>query len=177
MNIVLIGMPGSGKSTVGVVLAKTLNMSFCDTDILIQENDGRKLQQIIDTDGIDTFLKIEEESIINKKIEDCVVATGGSVVLSKNAVEHFKKDSILVYLKVSYYDIKKRIHNLNTRGIAFKKGQTLKDIYDERCPLYEKYADITVKSGRGKIIDVVERIKSKLDFSWHFFHIMISLLL
>jgi len=162
MNIVLIGMPGAGKSTVGVVLAKAQKKKFVDTDLLIQEETGRALQEILDTDGTATFRKIEEEIIISHRFQNTVIATGGSVVLSRKAMEHLKKDAITVYLNVSLAEIERRLVNITTRGIVLEKGQTLNAVYDQRVPLYEKYADITVNCSGHDFEHVVATIMERL---------------
>ncbi len=162
-NIVLIGMPGAGKSTVGVVLAKIMQMDFCDTDLVIQKNTGRALQEIIDTDGVEKFLKEEEKAILTLNCENCVVATGGSVVLSEKAMQHLKKSSDIVYLKASYEEIAARINNLETRGIAFEKGQTLLDIYTQRTPLYEHFCDVSVDCNNADCISTARKIKECLE--------------
>ncbi|MGN0493245.1 MAG: shikimate kinase [Acutalibacteraceae bacterium] len=143
-NIVLIGMPGAGKSTVGVVLAKTAALEFVDTDLLIQKQTGRKLQDIIDGDGIDEFLKIEGGVISALDCKNSVIATGGSAVFSENAMDNLRRDGVIVYLDVPLDEIKRRVDNITTRGIAMKSGETLETVYNERLPLYKKYADITV---------------------------------
>lgn len=146
-NIVLIGMPGAGKSTVGVVLAKTAALEFVDTDLLIQKQTGRKLQEIIDSDGIDAFLKTESEIISAISAENSVIATGGSAVFSENAMNNLRRDGVIVYLDVPLNEIKRRVDNITTRGIAMKSGETLETVYNERLPLYKKYSDITVNCG------------------------------
>ncbi|MDD1694325.1 MAG: shikimate kinase [Methanoregula sp.] len=143
-NIILIGMPGAGKSTVGVILAKTLGMKFTDTDIAIQEKTGRLLQEIIDTDGPDAFKTIEEETVLSLHRHNAVFATGGSVVFSGRAMGYLKSGGVVVYLKISFEEMEKRLMNITTRGIVLVAGQSLRDMYDERVPLYEKYADITI---------------------------------
>lgn len=143
-NIVLIGMPGAGKSTVGVVLAKTAALEFVDADLLIQKQTGRKLQEIIDNDGIDAFLKIEGEVISKVDCKNSVIATGGSAVFSENAMNNLRRDGVIVFLDVPLKEIKRRVDNITTRGIAMKPGETLETVYNERLPLYKKYADITV---------------------------------
>ena len=143
-NIILIGMPSAGKSTIGVILAKTLGLSFVDSDIVIQENTGKLLQEIINEDGIEEFLKIEESNILSLQYENTLIATGGSVVYSSSAMKHLCMLGQIIYLKVSYSEILRRIDNITTRGIALAEGQTLEDMYKERISLYEKYADITV---------------------------------
>jgi shikimate kinase len=161
-NIVLIGMPGAGKSTAGVILAKALRRHFIDTDILIQEQAGRLLQEIIDTDGPEAFKKLEEETVLSLRRRNAVIATGGSVVFSRRAMEHLKKDGIVVYLKISFEEMEQRLRNITTRGIVLSRGETLRGMYDRRVPLYEEYADLTVAcSGEdfetvvGKVIDAL----------------------
>ncbi len=143
-NIVLIGMPGAGKSTIGVLLAKTMLMDFCDTDLIIQKKEGSALCEIIKEKGTDEFIRIEDEIIGAQKFENCVIATGGSAVYGENAMKNLKENGIAVYLKVSADELEKRICNIHTRGIAMKEGTTIAELYAERSPLYEKYADITV---------------------------------
>lgn len=144
-NIVLIGMPGAGKSTVGVLLAKSMLMDFCDTDLIIQKSTGESLCDTIQKDGIDSFIKLEEEIITQCDFQNSVVATGGSAVYGAKAMEHLKGNGVIVYLKVSPTELNKRVNNIHTRGIAMKEGTTLASLYDERAPLYEKYGDITVE--------------------------------
>jgi len=143
-NIVLIGMPGAGKSTVGVVLAKTLGMQFIDTDILIQERAGKMLQEILDGNGPDAFKRLEEETILSIRPDRAVIATGGSVVCSEAAMAHLKSGGVVVYLEIPYAEMEARLKNITTRGILLLPGQSLRGMYDERVPLYEKYADLTV---------------------------------
>ena len=157
-NIVLIGMPGAGKSTVGVLLAKTLGMSFIDTDLLIQEKEGRLLQEIIDGDGIKKFLKIEENVVLQVDAKNSVIATGGSVIYSKNVINHLKERGKLIYLKLGYDEIERRINNMSSRGIAIGKDQKLIDLYNERIVWYEKYADIIIDCSDATIEDVVQKI-------------------
>ncbi|ABN58178.1 MULTISPECIES: shikimate kinase [Methanoculleus] len=157
-NIILIGMPGAGKSTVGVVLAKTLGMQFIDTDILIQERAGKMLQEILDTDGPDAFKRIEEETILSLHPRNAVIATGGSVVCSPDAMAHLKSGGLAVYLKISYEEMEKRLKNITTRGILLLPGQSLRGMYDERVPLYEKYADLTVACSGEDLESVVENV-------------------
>ncbi len=157
-DIVLIGMPGAGKSTVGVLLAKTLGMSFIDTDLLIQEKEGWLLQDIIDRDGIKKFLKIEENVVLQVDAENSVIATGGSVIYSKNVINHLKERGKLIYLKLGYDEIERRINNISSRGIAIGKDQKLIDLYNERIVWYEKYADIIIDCSDATIEDVVQKI-------------------
>ncbi|MDP3563716.1 MAG: shikimate kinase [Methanoregula sp.] len=161
-NIILIGMPGAGKSTMGVILAKTLGMKFIDTDIAIQETTGRLLQEIIDTDGPEAFRTIEEQTILSLRCRNTVIATGGSVVFSKPAMDHLKSKGIAIYLTISCEEMTRRLSNITTRGIVLVAGQSLSDMYNERIPLYEKYADITIDCSHdafetcvGKLIDVL----------------------
>ncbi len=158
MNIVLIGMPGCGKSTVGVILAKTLGVGFTDTDLIIQQREKRLLQDIIDTDGIEKFLDIEAEAVKSLDCENCVIATGGSVVFREEAVNHLKKNGKIVYLNVSVDEIKRRLSNISTRGIAAQKGKTVDEIFNERAALYEKYADCVIDSTDSTVEKTVEKI-------------------
>ncbi len=143
-NIILIGMPGAGKSTVGVLLAKRLGYRFVDTDLLIQESEGKRLFEILRDDGNEYFAAAENRVCADLKAERTVVATGGSVVFGSDAMENLKNLGKVVYLKVPLAELEKRVSNFETRGILMQKGQTLEDIFIERTPLYEKYADITV---------------------------------
>jgi len=144
-NIVLIGMPGAGKSTIGVILAKSLLFDFCDTDLSIQKSTCKSLSQIINEEGVDAFIKLEEEIICSEAFAGCVVATGGSAVYGEKAMEKLKENGIIVYLKVSPEELGNRIKNIHTRGIAMKDGTTISELYEERAYLYEKYADITIE--------------------------------
>lgn len=143
-NIVLIGMPGVGKSTIGVVLAKIIGYHFIDSDLVIQERENRLLHQIISEEGTEGFLKIENEVNASIEAERSIIATGGSVVYGSEAMEHFRDIGEIVYLKADYQTIRKRLGNLEKRGVVLEEGQTLKELYEERCALYEKYADITI---------------------------------
>ncbi len=143
-NIVLIGMPGAGKSTVGVLLAKSMLMNFCDTDLLIQNSTGESLCDTIKKRGIDAFIQLEDEIIYNNEFNNSVIATGGSAVYGERAMKKLKEKGKIVYLKVTPEELNKRVNNIHTRGIAMKEGTTLAELYEERAPLYEKYADVTV---------------------------------
>lgn len=155
-NITLIGMPAAGKSTIGVLLAKRLGYSFVDSDIVIQEKTGKLLKEIIAEVGTDGFLKVEEQVNSELNVYRSVIAPGGSVIYGPKAMEHLKAISVVVYLKLSYRDVKHRLGDLTDRGVALKDGMTLEDLYQERVPLYEKYADITIdETGKtsGKTVD------------------------
>ncbi|MFT4006103.1 MAG: shikimate kinase [Lacrimispora sp.] len=160
-NITLIGMPASGKSTVGVLLAKRLGYSFVDVDIVIQEQEGRLLKEIIAAEGQDGFLAVENRINAALNVRHSVIAPGGSVIYGKEAMEHLKEISTVVYLKLDYKGLKDRLGNLEDRGVVLKDGMTLQDLYEERVPYYEKYADITIdESGldAGKIVDKLRAI-------------------
>lgn len=157
-NIVLIGMPAVGKSTIGVLLAKRLGRYFLDTDIYIQAIVGKTLQQIIDEQGLDEFCKIEAEHIGCIDKTDCVIATGGSAVYSDSAMRHLKSSGIIVYLDLPLEMIKKRLTDLNIRGVVMSKGQTLDDLYVKRTPLYEKWADVKVNCENLRHEEVIEKI-------------------
>lgn len=141
-NITLIGMPGAGKSTVGIVLAKVLGMEFLDSDLLIQKREKKLLWQIIEEQGLDGFDRVEEDVNCSIETENTIIATGGSAVYSEKAMRHLREISTVVYLKVSCEELKKRLGDLKNRGVSIKEGQTLEDLFEERCPLYEKYADL-----------------------------------
>jgi shikimate kinase len=161
-NIVIIGMPSAGKSTVGVILAKTLGMNFTDTDIVIQENTGRLLQEIINSDGIDAFLKIEESTILSLNVTSSVIATGGSVVLSDKSMDYLKKDGLVIYFNIVFEEMVQRLNNITTRGIVLAEGQNLLDLYNERIPLYEKYADITIDCSKEDVEDIIKKVIHEL---------------
>ena len=162
-NIILIGMPGCGKSTVGVLLAKSLGLGFVDTDVVLQAKDGRKLQRIINEIGIDGFLKKEEEAILSLSCDHTVIATGGSVVYGKQAMKHLHQNGIVVYIRLPYEEIEKRLSNLATRGVALRKDQTLRDLFNERTPLYEKEADIVFDSAGFEIEKTVSSIAERIE--------------
>ena len=143
-NLIFIGMPAVGKSTVGIVGAKRLGMNFIDSDLLIQEQEGKLLREIIAEVGDDGFLKIENQVNRDIQCENAVISLGGSVIYCEEAMEHYKKTGTVVYLKVSYETIDRRIQNAKSRGVVLKEGQTLKDLYEERVCLFEKYADYTI---------------------------------
>ena len=158
-NIVLIGMPGSGKSTCGVVAAKMLLKNFFDTDLLIQNIENSALQDIINNKGNDYFERAEESAVLSLDINGTVIATGGSVVYSDKAMEHLKKLGKIIYLHISYEDMCQRISNLSTRGVLIKNGETLKDMYDERLPLYEKWADAVIDCSNSSVEQTAIKIE------------------
>lgn len=157
-NIVLIGMPGVGKSTVGVVLAKILGYRFIDADLLIQERENCLLKEIIERQGVETFIQIENQ--VNASIETSrtVIATGGSVVYGREAMEHLKEIGQIVYLQLDYETLQKRLGDIKGRGVVLKQDQTLRDIYEERTPLYEKYADITIGESGLNVEETISKI-------------------
>ncbi|ABS55774.1 Shikimate kinase [Methanoregula boonei 6A8] len=157
-NIILIGLPGAGKSTTGVILAKTLGMGFIDTDILVQDRAGRILQEILDYEGPVAFLTTEEKAIISLNCTGTVIATGGSVVMSPKAIAHLKKTGVIVYLELSFAAMKRRLANITNRGIVLLPGQTLRHMFDQRVPLYENYADLTVRCSKKDAESVVQEI-------------------
>ena len=160
-NITMIGMPSSGKSTVGVLLAKRLGFSFVDVDIVIQEKEGRLLKEIIADEGMDGFLKAEDRINAGLDVKMSVIAPGGSVIYGEKAMKHLKEISEVVYLKMSYEEMEKRIGNVVDRGVALKPGFTLRDLYNERVPYYERYADIVIdEEGKtpGQTVDELRGI-------------------
>lgn len=159
-NVVLIGMPGAGKSTVGVVLAKLIGFRFLDSDLLIQEAEKQLLSEIIARDGLDRFLEIEEKINAGIRAENTVIATGGSVVYGRRAMEELRKHGQVVYLRLSFEEICSRVGNIQQRGIALREDQTFRGLYDERCPLYERYADLTVEAEGTGIQELALRIKA-----------------
>ena len=163
-NITLIGMPSSGKSTIGVLLAKRLGFSFVDVDIVIQEREGRLLKDIIAQEGMDGFLKVEERVNASLDVTRSVIAPGGSVIYGRKAMEHLKEISEVVYLKMSYEEMEKRIGNVVDRGVALKPGFTLRDLYNERVPLYEHYADIVVdEEGCFQPCETVDKLRALME--------------
>lgn len=162
-NVILTGMPGSGKSTVGVVLAKRLGYRFIDSDLVIQEQEGKLLHQLIDELGEAGFLALENRINASILTSQAVIATGGSAVYGKEAMEHFREMGKIVYLKLPYEELEERLGDLHERGVVLKPGFTLKDLYEERIPLYEKYADITLDCSNKSIRQVMEEIREKYE--------------
>lgn len=162
-NVVLIGMPGSGKSTVGVLLAKVLGFGFLDSDLLIQKREGRLLSQVIQQEGIDGFIRIEEE--VNAGIEEreTVIATGGSVIYGARAMEHLRAIGTIVYLSLPLEELRERLGNLKCRGVVLREGQTLEELYEQRVPLYERYADLKVDETGLDVEQTLERLVKALE--------------
>ena len=162
-NYTLIGMPASGKSTVGVLLAKRLGFSFVDVDIVIQEKEKRLLKEIIAQEGIDGFMAVENRINASLDADRSVIAPGGSVIYGKEAMEHLREISTIVYLKLIYEDVKKRLGNLVDRGVVLKDGMTLLDLYNERVPYYERYADITVDETGQTVGETVDYLRDLIE--------------
>ena len=146
-NIILIGMAGCGKSTIGVLLAKTLGREFIDTDLIIQRREGQLLQEIINKRGLAAFREAEEAALLSVDASRTVIATGGSAIFCPDGMEHLKRGGKCVFLRLPYEEIERRVKNIATRGIAISPGKTLRDAFDERAPLYEKWADVIVDGG------------------------------
>ena len=155
-NIVLIGMPGVGKSTVGVILAKVLGYQFIDADLVIQEQEKRLLREIIAEEGTEGFIQVENRATL--EAHHAIIATGGSVVYGKEAMEHLQEIGTVIYLEVAYPELEKRLEDIKGRGVVLRDGQTLYDLYLERTPLYEKYADIRISETGLDIEQTVEQI-------------------
>lgn len=158
----MTGMPGAGKSTVGVVLAKRLGYRFVDSDLVIQERYGKLLHEIIEEKGVEGFLKIENEVNASLELNQAVIATGGSAVYGQEAMRHLKSIGTVIYLDLPYEEIRERLGDLNARGVVLHPGQTLSGLYEERAPLYEKYADMTIdcheKSLRQLVLEIAEKL-------------------
>lgn len=163
-NIIFIGMPAVGKSTVGVVVAKRLGYEFIDTDLLIQKQEKRLLREIIAEEGIDSFLQIENQVNRDVNAESAVISPGGSVVYCEEAMQHFKEMGTVVYLQASFETIQSRLKNAKKRGVTLREGQTLKQLYDERVILFEKYADITVSEDGIDLPETIEKVLNAIGF-------------
>ena len=159
MNITLIGMPGAGKSTVGVVLAKRMGMDFIDTDLIIQKEYNKTLAEIINEKGIEEFKKVENDVISKLELDNTIIATGGSAVYGKEAMKHLRDISKVVYIQLSEENIEDRLGDLNERGVVLEDGETLQELYDERIPLYKKYAHIIVNANDMVLREVVKNIE------------------
>lgn len=162
-NIVLIGMPGVGKSTVGVILAKVLGYQFVDADLVIQKEEGKLLREIIAEVGTEGFIEVENRVNASLQVEQSIIATGGSVVYGKEAMEHLKSIGTVVYLQLPFDELDKRLHDIKGRGVVLKDGQTLEDLFEERRPLYEKYADVVVNEYGLNVEQTVEKILELKD--------------
>lgn len=164
-NIILIGMPGAGKSTLGVVLAKILNYNFIDADLLIQNQCDKTLQKVIDALGPDGFIEVENEVLCTLQADRTVVATGGSAVYSEDAMKHLSEIGTIVYLYVSYEELESRLGGLHERGVVMKNGMgmSLADLYEEREPLYEKYAEVTIEIDGLSVRDAARLVVDKLS--------------
>ena len=157
-NIVLIGMPGVGKSTIGVVLAKVLGYQFVDADLVIQERTGKLLREIIEESGTDGFIEVENRINSQIEAEHAIIATGGSAVYGAEAMRHLKENGTVLYLKLPYEELERRLSDIRGRGVVLREGQTLRDLYEERVPLYEKYADMTVDENQLNVEQTIEKI-------------------
>jgi shikimate kinase len=161
-NLVLIGMPGAGKSTVGVLLAKATSREFMDTDVLIQAREGRLLQHIVDSDGMKAFCRIEEQYLLDIQVRSFVIATGGSVIYSEAAMEHLQKNGLLIYLNLPLKELCLRLDNLATRGVVIPPGQSMTALYQQRTLLYQRWADLTINAtGKNQdqvVTEILERI-------------------
>lgn len=161
-NLVLIGMPASGKSTLGVVLAKAIGYDYLDSDLLIQKTTGKLLKDIIREEGVDGFIEVENRVNASIQAEHTVIATGGSAVYGADAMRHLKEIGRVVYLRVDYDTISKRLSDVLSRGVVLREGQTLRDLYKERIPLYEKYADLTIDERDLTVEGVLREIRRSL---------------
>lgn len=161
-NIVLIGMPGVGKSTVGVILAKLLGCKFIDTDLIIQEQEKKLLKDIIAENGVEGFIETENRIVSKLDVSNSVIATGGSVVYGKEAMKNLSRNGVVVYLKLDYNKLKYRLGNIKNRGVVIRRGQFLSGLYKERVPLYEKYADIIIDENGCNVEKTVSKIMSEI---------------
>lgn len=162
-NIVLIGMPGVGKSTIGVILAKVMGYEFVDSDLVIQKKEGRLLKDIIASEGVDGFIAVENAVNSELNVHNSIIATGGSVVYGKEAMAHLASIGTIVYIRQSLDVLRDRLSDINGRGVVLKDGQTLDDLYEERCRLYEKYSDITVNEEGLSIEQTLNKIVTSLQ--------------
>ena len=161
-NIILIGMPASGKSTIGVILSKVIGFDFVDTDLLIQKEQGRLLSEIIDQDGIEAFLSIEGDVCAGLEAHRSVIATGGSVIYRENGMKRLKEIGRIVYLQTEYEELCRRLGDIHDRGVVLKPGQTFRDLYEERVPLYEKWADLIVKEAGKNQEQIMQEIQRRI---------------
>ncbi len=161
-NIILIGMPTSGKSTVGVIAAKMLGMDFIDTDIVLQRREGRKLRDLIAAKGIDAFLAAEEQAVLSLQAKHTVIAIGGSVVYSEAAMKHLSEGAVVVYLKIELEELRRRLTDIRGRGVVLHDGETLEQMFANRTALYERYSDITITE-TGTIEDTVRAVMEAVE--------------
>lgn len=162
-NLIFIGMPAVGKSTVGVVIAKRLGKKFIDTDLLIQEQEKKLLREIIEEAGEEGFLRIENQVNRDLNVENSVISPGGSVIYCEEAMQHFKETGTVVYLSASYQTIKQRIKSPKKRGVVLREGQTFRDLYEERVRLFERYADITISEDSCGIEETIDRVLDAVE--------------
>ena len=166
-NIVLIGMPGVGKSTIGVILAKVLGYQFIDADLVIQKEEGKLLKDIIAEVGPEGFIEVENRINASIEAEKSIIATGGSVIYGRKAMEHLSTIGTIIYLSLPFEELEKRLSDIKGRGVVLKEGQTLKDLYYERTPLYEKYADIVIDEKGLNVEETIDKIlNSKEKEQW-----------
>ncbi len=165
-NLILIGMPGAGKSTVGVILAKRLGMHFLDTDLIIQAQEKCRLQQLIDTRGLKDFRRIEEQMLLGLFTEHCVIATGGSVIYSRQGMEALCRSGHSVYLQVSHAKLKRRIADMGQRGLVMEQGQNFQQLFAERTPLYQQFAELTIACGNLSAEQVAATIETEVHRRW-----------
>lgn len=161
-NILMIGMPGAGKSTVGVLLAKDMSMNFLDVDVYIQGHEGRRLQDIIDNDGIEIFKELEEKYLMDINVDKYVISTGGSAIYSEAGINHLKRTSVVIYLSINLETLKERLGDFSTRGVVIKPGQTFLDLYEERCKLYSAAADLILDCNGKTQDEIVAEIRNSL---------------
>lgn len=162
-SIILVGMPGAGKSTIGIILAKDMGLNFIDTDVVIQVQTGQTLQQILDKEGYLRLREIEEQVLLTTACHDCVVATGGSAVYSEAGMQQLKKYGRVVFLDVPLATLRARIQNYDTRGIARRPDQSFQELFDERCALYKKYADVIISCAECSAQDISDLIQAKFN--------------
>lgn len=162
-NITLIGMPSAGKSTVGVLLAKRLGYSFLDVDLVIQETTGKLLKEIIEEQGLDGFMEVENRVNAGVDVSRTIIAPGGSVIYGKEAMENLKALGLVVYLKISYEELCRRVGDVVDRGVVLKEGMTLRDLYHERCAYFEKYADVTIDEEGKTLGMVVDELREEME--------------
>ena len=165
-NLILIGMPGAGKSTVGVVLAKRLGFHFLDTDLIIQAQEKCRLQEIIDNRGLGAFRQIEEQILFGLYTEHCIIATGGSVVYSREGLDALGCSGYQIYLQVPLPQLQQRIADMGQRGLVMSRGQSFEQLYAERTPLYEKFADLTIDCGDLNAEQVAAKIETEVLRRW-----------